>query len=402
MIRFAVAFLCLLFATACVAEDLTVSFLVSNGKHRANIRQLTARFEAEHPGVKVRLIEQVNEAYHQWMKHFEQSDVDVVWWFAGYQLNELARQGRIEAITPLWKKLRLERAFSSAQAAVSLEGEVYGLPLSYYHWGIYYKKSLFARLKLAEPANWDEFLGVCEKLKRQGITPLGLGTRESWTAAAWFSYLNLRLNGLPFHQQLLAGDQSYLDPRVTEVLRKWKQLIDNGYFLSNSEAYDWKGVLPFLYRETVGMYLIGGFMPKNVHVDPEQFDFFRFPVINPAMPIYEEAPMDVLFISRRARHKAAAARFIEFMARPENQAAYNLSQGLIAPNRDAQSKLDRFERKSVALLAAAKGTSQYFDRDSSQQTAADAMRILAAFARDPDVGQTQQRLARLRPPPPAK
>ena len=42
-------------------------------------------------------------------------------------------------------------------------------------------------------------------LKKNGITPITIGTKFLWTAGGWFDYLNLRINGYQFHMDLTAG-----------------------------------------------------------------------------------------------------------------------------------------------------------------------------------------------------
>ncbi len=379
-------------AYVCAAQTLNVSFLAGSGKHRDGFRQLVKGFEAENPDIKIKLAERANDQYHKWMETMETSDADVVWWFGGYQLGQYAARGSIEPITDVWNSQKLDAGFSAVKSSVSFNGEVYGLPFSYYQWGFYYKKSVFARLNLQEPRTWEEFLAVCDKLKAAKLTPLGIGTKEAWTAGTWFSYLNLRLNGLDFHKQLLGGTQSFKDPRVRQVFTEWKKLMDKGYFLKGHEDHDWKAVLPFLYRDLAGMYLIGNFAVADISVPLSEFGFFRFPVIKKDLPIYEEAPTDVLFINKTSTHKAAAKNFLAFMARPENQLAYNEAIGFIAPNRNARQSQNDFVRKGFEVLSSAKGVSQYFDRDTSKSMANDGFEALGEFARLGDIDKAVDKL----------
>ena len=45
-----------------------------------------------------------------------------------------------------------------------------------YQWGVYYRKDLFDNLGLNVPKNWEEFKWVCAMLKKNGITPITIGT----------------------------------------------------------------------------------------------------------------------------------------------------------------------------------------------------------------------------------
>ncbi len=368
-------------------ETLKLSLLINDGKNREAIRVLMRQFEAENQNIKVQLQEKTNEAYYKWMENWEQTDTDVVWGFAGFQLSQYAKKGSIEPIGDVWNTHKLEQNFASLKDAVSFNGEVYALPISHYQWGFFYKKSLFAKYKIAEPKTWPEFLAACETLKANHITPLGLGTKEPWTAATWFSYLNIRMNGLPFHQQLLAGKQSYKDKKVEDVLLAWKQLIDKGYFLTEHEDLKWRAVLPFVYRDLVGMYLIGSFFSTGVTPPLSDYDFFRFPAMNAKVPMAEEAPADVLFINKNSTHKVLAKKLLEFMSRAESQFVFNESMGTIAPNVNAKSSNNPITSKAVAMLKTAQGTSQYFDRDTSKSMATEGVVILGEFSGKPDVAK---------------
>ena len=265
--------------------------------------------------------------------------------------------------------------------------QVYALPLSYYQWGFFYKKSLFEKYKIAEPKTWEAFLAACETLKANRVIPLGLGTKEPWTAATWFSYLNLRMNGLAFHEQLLTGKHSFNDKKVEDVFIAWKQLIDKGYFFADRDTLKWKGVIPFMYRDLVGMYLIGSFFSVEVNKPLSEFGFFRFPVVNDKIPIAEEAPTDVLFVSKRSKHKAAAKKFIAFMSRAENQYIFNEGQGAISPNMSAKVSANPISNQAYWMLKTAQGTSQYFDRNTSKNMANEGFLILGEFSRKPDVAK---------------
>lgn len=378
-------------------EVVKFSLLISpGGLHRNLGREIGRRFQRAHPGIRVELLEMTNDAYHRWFGNWQEQDVDLLWYFAGYQLEQLARAGDIADISALWEEQGWDQSFASLKQSVSFQGRSYAVPLSYYQWGFFYKKSLFARHGLEPPRDWESFLALCERLKQEGVTPLGLSTASDWPAASWFSYINLRLNGLDFHLDLLHGHESYLDERVTRVLEAWKQLIDAGYFLKGSESYQWQEVLPFLYRDRVGLYLMGSFMAGIVTIPTEEFGFFRFPVMDESVPVYEEAPTDVLFINSRSKNWEAAEKFLAFMARPDIQYIYNESLGFVTPNSQAPRSERPLVRASASYLKQAEGLSQYFDRDTARTMAESGFSILGAFARDPDIQTTQRALEQAR------
>ncbi|MFP3339355.1 extracellular solute-binding protein, partial [Micrococcus sp. SIMBA_131] len=39
---------------------------------------------------------------------------------------------------------------------------------------------MFEEMGLEEPQTWDEFMALNEKIKKEGTTPIALGTKEGW------------------------------------------------------------------------------------------------------------------------------------------------------------------------------------------------------------------------------
>ena len=161
---------------------------------------------------------------------------------------------------------------------------------------------------------------------------MAIGTKFPWTAAGWFDALNLRTNGFDFHIQLMDGKVPYTDPKVKEVFAKWKQLIDAGFFLPNNSNYSWQESVPFLMNGKAAMILIGNFFSQTIPDNmKDKFGFFPFPTINPDIPDAEDAPVDTIHIPAKAKNKAGARKFLEFVAKPETQqmiaAGYQRSSG---------------------------------------------------------------------------
>ena len=149
---------------------------------------------------------------------------------------------------------------------------------------------------------------------------MAIGTKFPWTAAGWFDALNLRTNGFDFHIQLMDGKVPYTDPKVKEVFAKWKQLIDAGFFLPNNSNYSWQESVPFLMNGKAAMILIGNFFSQTIPDNmKDKFGFFPFPTINPDIPDAEDAPVDTIHIPAKAKNKAGARKFLEFVAKPETQ-----------------------------------------------------------------------------------
>lgn len=361
--------------------------------------EVIQKFESENPDIKVKYNLYDKEGYKTAIRNWlVTSPPDVVFWYAGNRMKTFVDKGMFEDVSDIWKKDNLKQLMPSATAAMTVKNKQYGVPYTYYQWGMYYRKDIFEKFGIAVPKTWDEFLAACAKLKSNGITPITIGTKYLWTAAGWFDYLDLRTNGLAFHMDLMDGKVPYTDQRVRNVFKHWDQLVKPGYFLENHASYSWQEAQPFLYNGKAAMYLIGNFITPNFPKDLEgKMGFFQFPVINPNVDIAEDAPMDTVHIPARAKNKKDARKFLEFMSRADTQTLVNAALLQIPTNKEAHAPDDVFLNEGVKMLKDASGTAQFYDRDTDPRMAQEGMKGFQEFMVKPDrLDSILKRLERVR------
>ncbi|RBO82725.1 ABC transporter substrate-binding protein [Marinomonas aquiplantarum] len=348
--------------------------------------EIIQKFEQENPDITIKYNLYDKEAYKTAIRNWlSTTPPDVVFWYAGNRMKAFVDRGLFEDVSDLWDNNGLKKDMASAAPAMTIDGKQWGMPYTYYQWGIYYRKDIFENLGLSEPKTWDEFLAVNAKLKANDVTPVTIGTKYLWTAAGWFDYLNMRTNGLAFHIDLMDGKIPYTDPRVRKTFENWKVLVDKGYFLKNHASYSWQEAQPFLYNGKAAMYLIGNFITPNF---PKELDgkigFFQFPQIDPSVGMAEDAPMDTIHIPSKAANKADARKFLEFMSRADNQTLVNAALIQIPPNVNAQAPDNYFLNKGVDMLNNASGTAQFYDRDTEPSMAQEGMKGFQEFMVKPE------------------
>ncbi|MBL6960287.1 MAG: extracellular solute-binding protein [Anaerolineales bacterium] len=316
---------------------------------------------------------------------------DVLTWFAGNRARFFIDNDQIMDISDVWESEGWNESYPKGfQAMSTVDDAQYFLPTSWYWWAVYYRVSVFEELGLEVPETWDEFLAVNETLKENGYTPLAIGTKYRWTAAAWFDYLNMRINGPQFHIDLMLGKESYDDPRVAEVFEYWRVLLDNGYFLEDAAAYSWSEALEPFIAGDAAMYLMGDFirdsLPDEVEAD---LDFFRFPIIDPSMPIGEDAPTDGYFLSANAANPEAAKAFLAYLGSVEVQTYNAETLGRLPTNSGVDRSLfTESQQKGMELIDGADFVAQFYDRDTTPEMADEGMNAFMAFWDDPDSIET--------------
>ena len=371
------------------AGELTIIFNDLNPTPKAAFEKVVADFDAANPDITVKLSINDREAHKPAIRNFlSAGPPDVTAWYPGNRMGPFVDAGLIEDISDLWASdPNLSSSFEAIKPTMTRDGKQWGVPYSYYQWGIYYRKDIFDKMGIAEPKTWDELLAACAKLKENGVTPITIGTKYLWTAAGVFDYLNLRTNGYEVHNDLTAGKIAYTDDRIRATFGKWEELVRPGYFVENHASMSWQDAIAPFAKGEAAMYVMGNFAVgamKDAGLTNDQIDFFQFPEITPGMPRAEEAPADALFIPSGAKNKADARKFLAFVARPDVQSEWNIAIGQLPPNSEAKVGDDKFIQEGMATVSTASGLAQFYDRDAPAEMAKAGMEGFQEFMIKPD------------------
>ncbi|WP_261884803.1 ABC transporter substrate-binding protein [Vibrio pomeroyi] len=372
--------------TTAFAGTLVINSDASDPAPKEAWGKIISRFEKENPDITVKYNLYDHESYKTTIRNWlVTSPPDVVFWYAGNRMKAFVDRGLFEDVSDIWADKNMKQDFAAAAPAMTVQGKQYGVPYTYYQWGIYYRKDIFEQYGIGEPKTWEDLKSASATLKENGVAPFAIGTKYLWTAAGWFDYINMRTNGLDFHIQLMDGKVPYSDERVKKTFANWAELVEPGYFLENHASYSWQEAQPFLYNGKAAMYLMGNFITPNFPEELDgKMDFFQFPVIDPSIPMSEDAPMDTLHIPSKAKNKEDARKFLEFVARAENQQLINEMLLQIPTNNKAKAKSDPFLDKGVAMLASSAGTAQFYDRDTNPAMAKEGMKGFQEFMVHPE------------------
>lgn len=150
-------------------------------------------------------------------------------WWSGYRLNDLASTGEIADLTEEWENYYTEAGINQDLAdAFTVDGKVYGAPLSVLYNVVFYNKNVFEEYNLSPPETFDEFLDIAETLENEGIIPLAV-KNDGWASFVWLQFF-LGAYDPELYTDLVEGNVSYEDDRVVEALSVWQSMIEEGYF----------------------------------------------------------------------------------------------------------------------------------------------------------------------------
>jgi len=366
-------------------QTLTINTDRSGAGQKAAMTKIAADFEAKNPGVKVTINFSDVESYKTSIRNFlVTTPPDIAFWFTGARMRAFTKRNLFEDLTSFFAEQKLDEPMKPFLAAVSDGDKRFMLPTNFTTWGFYYNKDLFEKAGLTPPKTWDELMAAAGKLKASGVIPFTIGTRDLWANDLWFDYLNLRENGLDFHMALMDGKESYTDPRIKKVFDLWAEPIKKGYFLENASSYGWQEAIPLLSQGRAAMYLLGPYvrtsLPAELH---ERIGFFKFPEVKPGVPNYEELSVNGVAIPSGAKNKALAKQFLAFFAQPQNIADF-AKAGAVLPGRTDVTLDDPFSMSQIEHAKSAKGSSQFYDRDTDPEMAQIGMRGFQEFLANPE------------------
>jgi multiple sugar transport system substrate-binding protein len=377
-----------LLVSASFAQDKRV--LVYNADYDAAplaaMEALIADFEAANPDIDVKINNFDHEGYKTAIRNFLTADApDLANWYAGNRMAPFVNAGQFQDVSDVWEANNLGDALGSAKASMTIDGKQWGIPYTYYQWGIYYNKDAYKAAGVSEPKTWDEFVANCEKFKAANIDCLTTGTKALWPGAGIFDYMSLRTNGYEWHMDLTAGKIPWTDPKVKDVFAQWARI--QPFITANHAAIDWQDAAALLVQGKAANYIMGNFAVsifKEGGMTNDNLGFMVFPEITPGLPRAEEAPTDTIHIPAGAKNVEDAKKFLAFVASADVQTKLNAALNQLPTNKNSTVGDDPFLKAGFESLSGAYALAQFFDRDAPAEMAKAGMEGFQEFMVKPE------------------
>ena len=378
----------LLMTTSAFAQARELKYYADYGPiPLAAMEALIADFEAANPDVDVVLQNFDHEGYKTAIRNFLTADSpDLANWYAGNRMAPFVNAGQFMDVSDVWEANGLSDSLASAKASMTIDGNQWGVPYTYYQWGIYYNRDVYKAAGVEVPTTWADFVANCEKFKAAGIDCLTTGSSALWPIAGIFDYINLRTNGYEFHMELTAGKVAWTDDRVKATFAEWAKIVP--YTTANHAAIDWQDAAALLVQGKAANYVMGNFAVgtfKEGGMTNDNLGFMVFPEITPGIPRAEEAPTDTIHVTAQAKNVDDAKKFLAFVASAEAQTKWNTAVGQLPTNKNSSVPADDpFLTAGFETLSTAYALAQFFDRDAPAEMAKAGMEGFQEFMVKPD------------------
>ncbi len=207
---------------------------------------------------------------------------------------------------------------------------IYALPYVANAAGVLYNKDMFEEHGWEIPETWSEFTALCEQIESEGIQPLYLGYKDTWTCLAPWNALAVGLTPSDTCAQVNQGNTTFTE-NYREVAEKTEALLQ--YAEPNPYAYGYNDACTAFARGESAMYTIGNYaIPQIKSVNPDiNIDSFTFPANESEADNVLNSGVDLHFcVMKETKNKEAVYEVLRFLYEDETINIYLDDQGGIA------------------------------------------------------------------------
>ena len=252
------------------------------------------------------------------------SEPDVLFFFNGVDSNQFVEQGKVVSVDEIRKEYPdyASNMKDDMLGASPVDGKNYSIPVNGFWEGMFVNKEVLKKAGVDVPTKdttWDEFLQMCEKIKKAGYTPIAASLLE--IPHYWFEYSIYNFDSPTTHNTVPAKVDDAAGKAWVSGLEDIKTLYEKGYFPDNTlTAKDDETFQLFTNDKAAflcdGSWKVGGI--ESAVKDPENYTVTYVPGKG------DRKSTDIIggismgyYITKKAwddpEKRAAAVDFVEYM-----------------------------------------------------------------------------------------
>ena len=334
----------------------------TTGEGKAYWEETVAAFEDANPGVTIEIQAIQNEDMDGKLQTALNSGdaPDIFMARGGGKLADVVEAGQVMDLTDAVSDETKAAVGDAAFSAMTVDGKVYGMPVSVLPGGIYYSEDLFGEAGVtATPETVADLEGVVDQLKAADVAPIALGAKDAWPAAHWYYFFALRECSQDAMNEA-ATNRSFDDPcwlKAGEDLQEFAGTEPfNDGFLTTSAQQGAGSSAGLLANHQAAMELMGAWNPGVIaSLTPDEkpladLQWFPFPAVDGGEGEPGAMMGGVDGFSCSAQAPAACADFLNFIMSKESQEAYAEAFHTLPASKEAQGVVT--EPALVSILEA--------------------------------------------------
>lgn len=319
---------------------------------------------------------------------------------AGGELKTYVDGGYLDNVDDIWAAQNLDQKYRAVLSKmVTFNGHKMAIPVSIHraNW-LFYNVAIFRQYGLDPPRDVDELIADAKVLAAHGVTPIGLGSRDKWTAVFLFDVVLLSVAGPDVYEQFYTGLlDPQTDPRIRTAFQKFAELIPYVYPDHGSDS--WSDTPTLLGRGEVAMMVLGDFAAPlltdagySEGLDWEAVGFPQKPTEVFLMVI------DTFTRPKGIQHPDATTDWLDNLVSAKTQADFTILKGSIAANQDVPDSTypdSLHQRASEAFKTLRPVPSSIHGALSPLDFLDEWQDLLTVFLYSPDVGRALSQTAML-------
>lgn len=165
------------------------------------------------------------------------SEPDVLFFFNGVDSNQFVEQGKVVSIDEIRKEYPdyATNMKDDLLGASPVDGKNYSVPVNGYWESLFVNKKVLKEAGVEVPTKdttWDEFMQMCEKIKKAGYTPIATSLLK--IPHYWFEYSIYNFDSATTHATLPKTTDDAAGKAWVNGLNDIKMLYEKGYLPSNT------------------------------------------------------------------------------------------------------------------------------------------------------------------------
>lgn len=344
-------------ALAASPKNITI-WDISTGQQQQLIKQETARFNRNHPGIRATVDFFQNNPYKQKLSVAmgSQQPPDIFYGWGGGILHSYVNAHKVYDLTsalnadPAWKN----RFLPSMWSAVTFNKQIYGIPNDFVQPELFnYNQVLFRRYHVAVPHTWAQLLHAITVFKSHHIIPISLAGKSEWPELIYEEYLVDRIGGPQAFNAVMAGKpNAWSNPAFIRANTMIQKLVKMGAFETGFSAVGYTAGESdaLVYSNKAAMQLMGSWDYQNIlssdpsYIKHGDFGWFAFPTV----PGGKGNPNDVAgnlsnyySISAQSKNKAADLTYLKSVPLNGSEVKAYIKMGDVPPVKGIGKELAR-------------------------------------------------------------
>lgn len=287
-----------------------------------------SRFKAANPGTDVKITYIPYSDYVTKLKAAlaagNPPDIAQIPW-AG-EFRDIVESGKLTAMDSVLGS-GFPTFFGPAQAAVTLKGKKYALPLDLNTLQIAYNKDIFTKLKLKVPTSSTDLISVAKALKKKGYAGISAGLKDQWVGGdLWFAQLAYTDKTGSILAKADAGNVSWTSRSIVAAGNQVSSLVKAGVFApgANSMNAFTEALDLFVGQKAAMFYPVGNFISGGINDKVGKsftWDLFPFPGASKDTPRATGGIARMFTLPKDGKNQDAAVELLKMFTNKEGAKA---------------------------------------------------------------------------------